>query len=123
MSDSFVSLNKTQESIKRTTSSHHRPPPPPPRTTSSNIQQASQQQSSTSQHGVSQTRSPVKQQNSRTSINSERKVSLPSAMNSTNLQQSGRDVVCAENEEITLKYLMAERNYDNLKKVARKGRC
>ena len=123
MSESFVSLNKKQDSIKKT---HRLPPPPPPRTTSGSLQQPSTQQqqqnfaNQPSQQRASQARLPPVKQNSQTSINSQKKVSLPPAMSSTN-NSLGRDVVCAENEEIAIKYLMAERNYDNLKKVARKG--
>ena len=118
MSESFVSIKKPDpvKEIKRSGSnSAHRAPPPPPRQASlTNIQQQPQP------HNTSQ---------------ANRRTSEPATgkHNTANLRDQGQaqamnvadsfngDAVYKQNEDITVKYLTAERNYDNLKKVARKG--
>ena len=125
MSDSFVTTNRRPrpepvKEIKRTTSAH-RPPPPPPRSSSVSdlpLPPPPREQSRNSQRKISQPITNTVQQVSY----GERKTSAQAMNGSTTTTDSvSRDVVYTQNEEITIKCLTIERNYDNLKNVARKG--
>ncbi len=123
MSESFVSIKKPDpvKEIKRSGSnSGHRAPPPPPRQASLTSVQQQPQPHNPSQ-AYRRTSEPATGKHTANYLRDQGNHHHHQAAMNVAESFSG-DAVYKQNEEITVKCLTAERNYDNLKKVATKGK-